>query len=166
MQKLVEDYAEKARAAGIEWEITSEVKARTLDANYRRQILSETGFPEYFGLTATDEDWETLVAIYEAQNAAGKGNPVVQTSSVSKYGATSAVGKNNVASLLKTFAIVIYIGGFISGIMLGKTMNYFTGEATFSIASALGYWIAFFVAGTMMYGFAEIVRLLQVIADK
>lgn len=166
MLKLVEDYKEKARIDGVKWEISQEVKAKAEDQNYRNQVLSKTGFPDYIGIAANDEDWESIIAIYEARAALGKEyeNNHNHFSGTSNNSLPSS--NNSVAMLLKVFAIILYIGGFISGISLGKDVNVITGEATFSITLTLAYWIGFFGAGTMMYGFAEIVRLLQVIADK
>ena len=172
MQKAVEEYLEKVYGKETAQSITDE-------ESYRKKILREIGFigreyspnkektgeynlydkqkMAYYRQTSvelTDEEWEAVKAAYEKEHPAG-----------ARADGRKA-GENGVASALKVFAVIIYIGGAIAGYWMGRTMNYFTGEATFSFASALGYWIAFFVAGTMMNGFAEIVRLLQVIADK
>ncbi len=66
----------------------------------------------------------------------------------------SFFGKNKIANLLKIIAIVVYVSGFIAGIILGLDS---WGDPTFLVVV---YWIAFFVVGTVYLGFAEIINLL------
>ena len=75
---------------------------------------------------------------------------------------------NTVASILKIFAFIIYISGFCIGIALFILLESISSGSSSAITflPALCVWLMSFVQGTMMYGFAEIVRLLQVIADK
>ena len=64
--------------------------------------------------------------------------------------------KNTVAGVLKILAVLIFIGSFIAGIVVGKEVAGMT----------LVYWIAGLFAGTMLLGFSEIVRLLHEINRK
>lgn len=67
---------------------------------------------------------------------------------------------NLVSTIFKVLAWIVFIGGFIAGILLGKDSN-----GDFSFGVALVYWTAFFVAGMIYYGFAEIIQLLTDIRD-
>jgi len=72
---------------------------------------------------------------------------------------------NGVASVLRVISILTYIGGFFYGIVLGfVTAGY--GSTGFSFITALIYWIAAFISGTIFLGFSEIINLLQQIVDK
>ena len=89
----------------------------------------------------------------------------------SKYSARES--KNRVARIIQVFAVLIYslgaVWGFVVGNSVGNVTTYFYSgyhSNSFSFQSALIVWIAAFVSGTMMLGFAEIIRLLQEIADK
>lgn len=66
--------------------------------------------------------------------------------------------KNSVGSVLKALAILTYIGGAILGIIYG---NAFAICGGFSMPVALLAWISSFVSGTLLYGFSEVIYLLQ-----
>ena len=74
--------------------------------------------------------------------------------------AGAAAGKsaktNAVAVLLRVIAIVTYAIGFLIGILMGGASL-----GGFSITLALVYWVVAFIAGSMMLGFSEIIKLLQ-----
>ena len=80
--------------------------------------------------------------------------------------ASQTTSTNGVASILRIFAFIIYIGGFIMGAYTIIVIDKYTRSNEFAFLPAIICWVASFVSGTMMYGFAEIVLLLQVIADK
>lgn len=80
-----------------------------------------------------------------------------------KYELGNSKQNNNVASTLKVIAWIIYIGGFIIGIILAGTLNIYS---TFSFAVALIYWAIAFISGTISLGFAEIIQLLEMIKIK
>lgn len=87
-----------------------------------------------------------------------------------KTGVTTS-GENIIATVLIVIAWIIYIGGFIAGIGFGTVEvtrgTYYTYTDTeFSFAVAFVYWAICFVAGTMFLGFAEIIKLLEVIKSK
>lgn len=69
-------------------------------------------------------------------------------------------GKNSIASILRFFAIATYILGFVAGLLLGID------AFGYSFLVCVLYWLGSFVAGTIMYGFSEIIRLLQIISEK
>lgn len=62
---------------------------------------------------------------------------------------------NGIASLLTFCAIIVYIGSFIIGIILGKVLG------QFSFAAAVIYWAVGLLSGSMMLGIAEIIKLLH-----
>lgn len=178
MQKAVEEYLELAKEAEAYNVEAANEQARQDDEAYKERVLKDIGLTirEYapddsptmnFMYTSvdsdgrhyrnapikvSDEEWNAIKEVYE------KDQP---RQAKEENSLADGRGANGVATLLKLFAIIIYIGGAIIGFLLGRNLY-----GDFSLAAALVYWIAFFVAGTMMYGFAEIVRLLQVIADK
>ncbi|MBO6133809.1 MAG: zinc ribbon domain-containing protein [Lachnospiraceae bacterium] len=85
---------------------------------------------------------------------------------------TSGNPKNVVAGLLKLSARIVWIGGFIAGLMMGsqvgKLQNNLSGllygksGGEFSHSVAFTVWILAFFSGLLIYGFAEIISLLQV----
>lgn len=68
---------------------------------------------------------------------------------------------NVIATILRVFAWMTCLCGFILGVIAGKVSSY-----EFSFSAALTLWIEAFVQGTMLYGFAEIIKLLQELKDK
>lgn len=80
-----------------------------------------------------------------------------------------STGKNNIADTLQVIAWIIYIGGFIAGFVLGNVEVPYTyipaTHTEFSFTLALTYWAAFFITGTILLGFAEIIQLLQKLVD-
>ena len=75
-------------------------------------------------------------------------------------GDASAVppGKNPVAQILKVCAVVVYLFAAITGIF--ETLSY--GGLSFLLRD----WVIGFMAGTLLLGFAEIIRLLHEINQK
>ena len=72
-------------------------------------------------------------------------NPLVNTSS------------NFIAKAIMIIAIVIYVCGFIAGIMVGQQVE--------SFLTILLYWVAA-LSGSLMLGFSEVIRLLHEINQK
>lgn len=72
-------------------------------------------------------------------------------------------GSNRIAGVIRVIAWIVYGVGLIAGLLLGRDAGYFS---DFPFLFVLAYWAGFFVAGTMIMGFAEIIELLQEIADK
>lgn len=93
----------------------------------------------------TDEEYEEFSKVYDDQ-------PCEEAN-------------NNVATVLKVIAWIIYIGGFIAGIVLGNVGNT-SYHSDFSFPLAFGCWGAVFVSGTLVLGFAEIIKLLTEIRNK
>lgn len=78
---------------------------------------------------------------------------------------------NKIATTLTVIAVVIYLGGFFAGVILGNVEvvrgTYYTYTDTeFSFAVALAYWAVSLISGTMFLGFAEIIKLLDSIKRK
>ena len=91
----------------------------------------------------TDEEYEQLKAVCGQPEKADKKNNVV-------------------ATVLTCIAWLIYIGGFIFGCIEGDEM----GRYEFAFDMAFPYWLATLIFGTMLLGYAEIIKLLQGIKDK
>lgn len=78
---------------------------------------------------------------------------------------------NSLSTAFKALAWIIFIGGFISGIVFGRvevTKGYYYTytETEFSFTLALIYWAASFIGGMFFLGFSEIIRLLTDIKHK
>ena len=74
-------------------------------------------------------------------------------------------GNNSVANILNIIAIVIFIGGFILGIIMGYAAQYVEYvDGDFSFVAAFTYWCTSFISGMVFLGFAEIIKLLDVIS--
>ena len=75
-----------------------------------------------------------------------------------KYSSIEAKNKkgNTIATLLMVIAWIVYILGFILGIVL----------ASESFALMLVYWVVTFIGGTFYLAFAEIIKLLVEIKNK
>lgn len=68
--------------------------------------------------------------------------------------------QNPIAMTLMVIAVITYIAGFIAGIALGWD------GYDFNIMIAFIYWCVAFISGTMLLGFAEIIKLLNDIKNK
>ncbi len=84
---------------------------------------------------------------------------------------SSGNSANTVATVLIFFAVLIFIGGFITGSVLGNTEvtkgTYYTYTKTeFSFAIALTYWSISLISGMLLIAFAEIIKLLTAIKNK
>lgn len=93
---------------------------------------------------------------------------------VRKYSQTAKPqgdNKNGVAQALTIIAWIIFIGGFIAGFALGtveveRGFYYTYTDTEFSFAAAFVYWCIAFISGTLVLGFAEIIKLLEQIKNK
>jgi ribosomal protein S27AE len=72
--------------------------------------------------------------------------------------------ENIIAFLIKIIAIGIYIVGFIYGLAASRIS--ILGDHYFSFWNLIFFWVSAFVAGTMVLGFSEIIRLLDRISKK
>ena len=70
--------------------------------------------------------------------------------------------KNKIATLINIIAVFIIAVCFIAGIIVGNSVSRYE----FDTLSALIYWIAGAIAGSMFFGFAEIINLLNKINNK
>lgn len=78
------------------------------------------------------------------------------------------VSNNPVATTLIFIAWVIFLGGFIAGVALGKeqVLRGYSYTTVFSFANAFVYWWISFISATLVRGFAEIIKLLDDINKK
>lgn len=92
---------------------------------------------KYQTIEVTDEEYEKLRTLTDVQEE-------------------KIIESNGVAIVLKAIAIVVYSLGAIVGLIAGVT----------NIVLMLSMWAGYFAIGTLLLGFAEIVKLLNVIAQK
>ena len=71
---------------------------------------------------------------------------------------TSGIQKNRVSSILWGIAFAIYIVGVIAGFVGG---SYNPDPSQFSLTTACGIWVAFFISGSLFLAFSEVIKLLQ-----
>ena len=78
------------------------------------------------------------------------------------------VSDNPVATALTFIAWVIFLVGFIAGLALGteQVLRGYSYTTVFSFANAFVYWWISFISGTLVRGFAEIIKLLNAINKK
>lgn len=83
------------------------------------------------------------------------------------------LGKNAIGSGLRTFAWIMFIGGFILGAIMGATVpglssliNAYRDIPTFNFSLAMSYWGVSAVCGTLFLVFSEIINLLEDIKRK
>lgn len=81
---------------------------------------------------------------------------------VKKYSKGDVLVQNNnpIATTLRVIAVLVYIVGFIGGIVIGDAV------AEYSWGTAFIYWFVSFFSGTTILGFAEIIQLLHDIKNK
>lgn len=73
--------------------------------------------------------------------------------------------KNSIASTFRVIAWLIFIGGFLSGLLFGYT-DYGYRYSEFSFTLAMIYWVSAFVSGMVFLGFAEVISLLQELVNQ
>lgn len=143
--------------AGLYDKVYSEEKFRTDEYpyydctvfKYYKKVPIEVTNGEYF-------------AIKKAQDASKKDNFTYAPDET----------KNPVAGFLWFIAMALYVGGFLSGIVLAnRTVDvggyyYSRTETKFMWSVALTYWCTAAVSGTILLGFAEIIKLLEAIKNK
>ena len=95
-------------------------------------------------IAVTDEEWESIKK-KALENA--------ELKKATQAARGKNVGNDIVALLLTGIAAVLYVGGFIAGIVFKDKLD--------SAAVMFGIWTAAFVEGTVMLGFARIIKLLD-----
>ena len=116
--------------------------------------------------------------VYEYDSVSGKNKwykkvPIEITDEeyqeVKKYAKKEESSKTNpIASILTALAWIVFIGGFIAGLVFGtvEVESSYYSEAEFSLAAAFVYWCDAFIYGTIFLVFAEIIKLLEAIKNK
>jgi len=75
-------------------------------------------------------------------------------------------GGNGYATALRVIAVVIFLGGLVTGLEIGNVpIPGYSALTGFSFTSAIPYWAIAIISGTLLLGFAEIITLLQKIVD-
>jgi len=140
---------------GLYQKVYSEKDVYEYDPEYPNSELDpQTQKVKYYKkvpIEITDEEYERVIELSEPKN--------------------NKEQKNSVASVLTVIAWIVFIAGFIVGIVLGNVEvtrgTYFTYTDTeFSFTIALTYWAVSFVSGIFILGFAEIIKLLNDIKNK
>ena len=72
---------------------------------------------------------------------------------------------NTIAIIFKVFGYLTFIAGFVLGIVLARVETGYYYETEFSFPLALAYWGGGFVSGMFMFAIAEVISLLNRIAN-
>ncbi len=75
----------------------------------------------------------------------------------------SYFSSNTIATFLTVIAVIVFVIGFIGGIVLGNTFEI---RYDFNTPLMFATWVICAVNGIFILGFAEIIKLLQAIKDK
>lgn len=152
IKKQQEESAQKKREEYDELKSKTLIKLGLVEKEYAPNDTIGEGYIEwdfdcnkyykFVPIDITDEEFEELLKWLPAE---------------SKKEETTK--KSGVAMILKVFAWIIYIGGFIAGFLLGTDR---WGNPTLL---TLVWWIVFLLVGTMYMGFAQILELLSEIKD-
>lgn len=92
----------------------------------------------------TDEEWERIKK---------KALENTELKKAAQAARDESAGNDIVVLLLTGIAAVLYVGGFIAGIVFKDKLD--------STAVMFGIWTAAFIEGTVMLGFARIIKLLD-----
>ena len=95
-------------------------------------------------ISVTDEEWERIKK---------KALENTELKKAAQAARDESAGNDIVALLLTGIAAVLYVGGFIAGIVFKDKLD--------SAAVMFGIWAAAFVEGTVMLGFRRIIKLLN-----
>ena len=124
--------------------ISLEEKTKEQEAAGREELLMSAGLEEENVKSVSDEEFEAIKKAY---------NRLQETK--------DAQGSNRIADVLRIIAILTFVGGFILGLVLGGDRY-----GDFSFMIALICWVASWVSGCFVLGFAKIINLLQAIKGK
>ncbi len=114
----------------------------------------------------TNEEYEKIKEFGLQKNQTGRISDIKSASD-----STISTNTNGISKILSVIAWLIFIGGFIAGIIFGnvevtKGVYYTYTDTEFSFAIAFTYWCVSFISGMLMLGFAEIISLLNDIKNK
>ncbi len=105
---------------------------------------SKTGTEKYYRMVPieiTDSEYEELLKFHKPQK-----------------------NSNAISTALIVIAWIIFIFGFIAGIIFGVAGA--DAYSSFAITIALIYWVTSFISGVFILGFSEIIKLLNDIKNK
>ena len=137
----------------------------------RRRLNPETNKLEYYKIVVddiSDEEYESLLAEENNEKIGSEDSFNILKNILDNNNERS---HNNIATAITIISIIIILSSFILGIVYGNTFktisldNYKTKEE-FNVLAMFITWAIGAVSGTLLLGFAEIIKLLQKIADK
>ena len=99
----------------------------------------------------TNEEYETVKTLQESIDKVQQNKQKNESKKVSSTG-------SGIATALTLFAIVLYFGAFIAGIVMGNADSI----RGFNLGSAIIYWMAGAFSGTLLLGFASVVENLKI----
>lgn len=97
---------------------------------------------------------------------------IIKKYAKSENDADTEIRENTIAKVLQVFSWILFICGFFAGIVFGNESidvgfySFSHTETKFMWSVALTYWCTAAVSGTILLGFAEIIKLLEAIKNK
>ncbi len=128
-------------------------------AEYPEYDWEKEKYFKYVVYDVSDSEYEELLAAYNAQ----------QQAEAEGKNSFHPEKKNGVAILLQVIAVVTYLAFFILGLVVGDESSageMYSYSNDFDVVSMFIYWITGFITGTFTLGFAEIIKLLEIIKNK
>jgi len=163
MHELVSQYIEKKKAEKKE-RVQKEKAKKLIELGiYEKEFPADPNNFDYFEYDCYFYDEQT------GSNKRYKRIPIEvsdeEYNEILKYSeetTTTSNSSNVIATIIRIFAWIIFIGGFILGCVCGNVeVGSYYSRTEFSIAIAMVYWGVSFAAGFSMLAFAEILDLLQ-----
>lgn len=137
---------------------------------YAENISGTIRYYKIVPMEIPNEDFERLKAYYESisdePKKTGGAKELATPSGKRSYISSKTFEENDpIAVALTVVAWIVFVGGFIAGIVLGKqpvVSSWGSVKNTeFSFALACLYWVLSGITGLMFLGFARIIKLLN-----
>ena len=144
----------------------------------RRRLNPETNKLEYYKIVVddiSDEEYEEMLKNEETEktDASQNNNQDIKQQKIQKYQkySTRKSSSNIIATNITIIAFIVFAFAFILGIVYGNTfktisLDNLKPKEEFNVLAMFITWGIGAVSGTLLLGFAEIIKLLQRIADK
>ena len=181
MQEKVEQYLQKVERYEQKLNDDANKARQEQEDRYKREVLERTGFIKkeyrekgekkedfpfydkdsmsYYreNITElTEEEWQAVEAAYKKVQRLKKEFATTAPTADEERDKTG----NSIAKTLKAIAVIIYICALIAGIVAAATAG------SIGVGIMFGVWFGGFIFGTMMFGFSEVIRLLDSINKK
>ncbi len=167
MNKLVEDYLNnKAEEAANAEQKKKDALLLKLGL-YEKEYSVDSTYSVDYPLSEWDSE-NSIMRYYRKIPIAVSDDEYLEILKYQKATEVEYKKNNTVSIVFKILALIVFVCGFIAGIVLGQTevIGLYSHYTKFSFAAALSYWAISFVSGMIFIGFAEIIQLLHDLRKK